>query len=143
MKYDILSVRSSRTPYKVSCPSDIYAVLRRYSTARTERFVVLTLDGAHQVIKANLISIGLVNRTVVHPREVFYPAIIQNACAIIISHNHPSGRLDPSAEDRDITDRLRQASEVLGIALLDHVIISKDGYYSFVEHGLLEPPRPD
>jgi DNA repair protein RadC len=95
------------------------------------------------VIRANLISIGLVNRTVVHPREVFYPAIIQNACAIIISHNHPSGRLDPSMEDRDITDRLRQAAEVLGIALLDHVIISKDGYYSFVEHGLLDPAKLD
>jgi DNA repair protein RadC len=143
MKYDILSVRSSRTPYKVSSPSDIFAVLRRYASARNERFIVLTLDGAHQVIRANIISIGLVNRTVVHPREVFYPAIVQNACAIIVSHNHPSGRLDPSPEDRDITDRLRQASEVLGIALLDHVIIGRTGFYSFVEHGLLSALNSD
>jgi DNA repair protein RadC len=143
MKYDIISVRSSRTPYKVSSPSDIFAVLRRYASARSERFIVLTLDGAHQVIRANIISIGLVNRTVVHPREVFYPAIVQNACAIVVSHNHPSGRLDPSPEDRDITDRLRQASEVLGIALLDHVIIGRTGFYSFVEHGLLSAPSTD
>jgi DNA repair protein RadC len=136
MQYDILSVRSSRTPYKVSSPSDIFAVLRRYASARSERFIVLTLDGAHQVIRANIISIGLVNRTVVHPREVFYPAIV-------VSHNHPSGRLDPSPEDRDITDRLRQASEVLGIALLDHVIIGRTGFYSFVEHGLLSAPNSD
>jgi len=143
MQYDILSVRSSREPYKVSSPSDIYAVLKRYANARTERFVVLTLDGAHQVIKANIISIGLVNRTVVHPREVFYPAIVQNACAIVVSHNHPSGKLDPSPEDKDITDRLRSASEILGIALLDHVILGRGGYYSFVEHGLLSPVSAD
>lgn len=143
MQYDLLSVRSTREPYKVSCPSDIFSVLKRYANARNERFIVLTLDGAHQVIKANIISIGLVNRTVVHPREVFYPAIIQNACAIICSHNHPSGRLDPSPEDRDITDRLRRASEILGITLLDHVIIGRSGFYSFVEHGLLSAPNPD
>lgn len=142
MIYELVSERHA-PPYKVSRPQDIYTVLKRYANARTERFLCLTLDGAHQVIKANIISIGLVNRTVVHPREVFYPAIIQNACAVILSHNHPSGCLDPSPEDREITDRLRQASEVLGIALLDHVIIGRTGYYSFVEHGLLEPPRPD
>jgi len=142
MIYDIVSERHA-PPYKINRPQDIYAVLKRYANARTEKFLCLTLDGAHQVIKANIISIGLVNRTVVHPREVFYPAIIQNACAIIISHNHPSGRLDPSPEDRDITDRLRQASEILGIALLDHVIIGRTGYFSFVEHGLLTPPTPD
>lgn len=143
MKYDILSVRSSRTPYKISRPADLFKVLNRYANARTERFIVLTLDGAHQVIKSNLISIGLVNRTVVHPREVFYPAIIQNACAIVVSHNHPSGMLDPSPEDKDITDRLLHASEILGITLLDHVIIGRTGFFSFVEHGLLEPVGPD
>jgi DNA repair protein RadC len=143
MQYDILSVRSSREPYKISCPSDIFKVLKRYATARTERFVVLTLDGAHQVIRANLVSVGLVNRTVVHPREVFYPAIIQNACAIVVAHNHPSGRLDPSPEDREITSRLREASEILGISLIDHLILSKEGYFSFLEHGLLTPASPD
>lgn len=142
MTYDIVSERHA-PPYKIGRPQDIYNVLKRYANARTERFICLTLDGAHQVIKANIISIGLVNRTVVHPREVFYPAIVQNACAVVISHNHPSGCLDPSPEDREITDRLHQASEVLGIALLDHVILSRKGFYSFVEHGLLSPSSPD
>jgi len=142
MKYDIVSERTAPT-YRISAPADIYGALKKYACARTERFLCGTLSGSHELIKVNIISIGLVNRTVVHPREVFYPAIIQNACAIIIAHNHPSGRLDPSPEDREITHRLREASEVLGIALLDHLIIGRTGYYSFVEHGLLEPPTPD
>lgn len=142
MKFDIVSERNAPT-YRISAPSDIYGALKRYACARTERFLCATLNGAHEVIKVHIISIGLINRTVVHPREVFYPAIVDGAVAIIISHNHPSNRLDPSPEDRDITNRLHQASEVLGIALLDHVIIGRGGYYSFVEHGLLEPPTPD
>ncbi len=142
MKYDIVSERTAPT-YRISAPADIYGALKKYACARTERFLCATLNGAHEVIKVHIISIGLINRTVVHPREVFYPAIIDGAVALIISHNHPSNRLDPSPEDREITRRLRDASEVLGIALLDHVIIGRGGYYSFVEHGLLEPPTPD
>jgi DNA repair protein RadC len=142
MIYELISERRAPT-YKVSRPQDIYGALARYARARNERFFAITLNGAHEIIKVHIVSIGLVNRTVVHPREVFITAIKDNSCAIIIAHNHPSGRLDPSPEDRDITNRLRQASEVLGITLLDHVIFSSSGYYSFVEHGLLEPPMPD
>jgi DNA repair protein RadC len=142
MKYDIVSERTAPS-YRISSPSDIYGALARYARARNERFFAITLNGAHEIIKVHIVSIGLVNRTVVHPREVFITAIKDNSCAIIVAHNHPSGRLDPSPEDRDITNRLRQASEVLGIALLDHVVFSKSGYFSFVEHGLLEPPVPD
>ena len=142
MKYDIVSERTAPA-YKISSPSDIYGALSRYARARNERFFAITLNGAHEIIKVHIVSIGLVNRTVVHPREVFITAIKDNSCAIIVAHNHPSSRLDPSPEDRDITNRLRQASEVLGIALLDHVVFSKSGYFSFVEHGLLEPPVPD
>jgi len=142
MKYDIVSERTAPS-YKISSPKDIYGALARYARARTERFLVATLSGAHEIIKIHIISIGLINRTVVHPREVFYPAIVDGAVAVIASHNHPSGHLDPSPEDQEITRRLREAGEILGISLLDHVIISRSGYYSFVEHGLLEPPTPD
>jgi DNA repair protein RadC len=142
MKYDIVSERTAPT-YRISAPADIYGALARYARARNERFFAITLNGAHEIIRVHIVSIGLVNRTVVHPREVFITAIKDNSCAIIVAHNHPSGRLDPSPEDRDITNRLHSAAEVLGIALLDHVIFARSGYYSFVEHGLLEPPSLD
>ena len=142
MTYEIVSERHAPS-YKVSRPQDIYAALARYARARNERFFAITLNGAHEIIKIHIVSIGLVNRTVVHPREVFITAIKDNATAIVVAHNHPSGHLDPSPEDREITDRLRNASEVLGLALLDHLIFSRTGYYSFVEHGLLSPALPD
>ena len=133
MKYQIVSERTSREDYKISSPADAYSALSRYQKKTKEHFLVLTLNGNHTVIRATIISIGLANRTIVHPREVFIPAIKDNACAVIIAHNHPSGNLDPSREDKDITTRLCQAGEILGIPILDHVIISKKGYYSFLE----------
>jgi DNA repair protein RadC len=74
---------------------------------------------------------------------VFADPITDRACAVVVAHNHPSGKLDPSPEDREITTRLKEASETLGIVLLDHLVFSREGYYSFVEHGLLEPAPVD
>ena len=92
------------SPYgmKVSSPSEAFPILRKYGAKRQEHFIALLLNGAHEVIKEEIISIGIANRTVVHPREVYYPAILYNAVAILVAHNHPSGRVDPSAEDREI-----------------------------------------
>jgi DNA repair protein RadC len=81
-----------------------------------------------------VVTIGLVDRTQVHPREVFADPIIDRASAVIIAHNHPMGPLEPSSEDREITRRIRDAGNTLGIVLLDHIIFSKKGYYSFMEH---------
>lgn len=100
-----------------------------------EHFVVITVNGAHQIIKSHVITMGLVNRTIVHPREVFYPAVKDKAVAIIIGHNHPSGRTEPSMEDVEVTKRIKDAGEIMGIKLLDHIIVSKTGYYSFLENG--------
>ena len=141
MRYEIISERNSKYHVKISSPSDAFKVLERFAGKRQEHFLVITLDGAHQVVRAKIVSVGLVNRTVVHPREVFLPAIEDSATAVIVSHNHPSGNVDPSAEDRDITEKLVQAGQILGIAVLDHVIIAKGGYYSFLEHGLMESPQ--
>lgn len=139
MIYQMVSERHAPS-YRIASPKDAFNALTRYANARCERFIVLTLDGAHQLIASRIISMGLVNRTVVHPREVFFPAIKDNAVAIIVAHNHPSGRLDPSPEDLEITRRLRESGEILGISLLDHVVFhKKTGFYSFVEHGLLSP----
>jgi DNA repair protein RadC len=128
---------------KVGSPGDVWPIVAHWADRKQERFICCSLNGAHELIAARVVSIGLVNRTVVHPREVFADPITDRACAVVVAHNHPSGRLDPSPEDREITGRLKEAADTLGIALLDHVIFSREGYYSFVEHGLLEPVPPD
>lgn len=139
MVYDLISERHA-PPYRINSPSDAYTVLRRYSNARTERFLVVLLNGAHDVISTRIITVGLLNKTIVHCREVFRPAIVENAAALLLSHNHPSNRLDPSSQDLDITKRLQDAGELLGIPVLDHLIIGRSGFYSMVEHGLMTPP---
>ncbi len=124
---------------KVGSPGDVWPIVSHWADRKQERFICCSLNGAHELIAARVVSVGLVNRTVVHPREVFADPITDRACAVVVAHNHPSGRLDPSAEDREITGRLKDAADTLGIALLDHIVFSRDGYYSFVEHGLLDP----
>jgi DNA repair protein RadC len=128
---------------KVASPRDVWPLVSHWSDRKQERFICCSLNGAHELIATRVVSIGLVNRTVVHPREVFADPITDRACAVIVAHNHPSGRLDPSPEDREITRRLKEAADTLGIALLDHLIFSAEGFYSFVEHGLLDPSAPE
>lgn len=137
MTYQIISERKAKYRIKVSCPNDIHEPLKRYESFDKEHFLSVSLNGAHEVIAIRIVSIGIVNRTMVHPREIFRFAIIDNAAAVIVAHNHPSGNLEPSAEDREITRRLKEAGDLLGIHLLDHMIISKKGYYSFLEDGML------
>ena len=133
MKYQIVSERTSRESFKISSPSDVYPLLSKYHRKKQEYFLVLTLDGAHNVIRITIATIGILNRTIIHPREIFIPAIKDNACSIIIAHNHPSGNIEPSRDDREVTERLCKAGQLLGIEVLDHVIISKKGYFSFLE----------
>ena len=102
-----------------------------------ECFCMITLDGASNIIATRIIHIGTVNQSLVHPREVFRPALMDNAVGLIISHNHPSGTLEASEADKRITDRLLEASKIMGIELLDHVIVTKEGYYSFRDQYLL------
>ena len=89
MKYDLISVRSTRTPYKVSRPVDIYAALRRYATSKVEKFFVISLDGQHSILHINIVSIGTTNRCLVHPREVYLAAVKDSATALVVAHNHP------------------------------------------------------
>ena len=100
-----------------------------------EMFCVVLLDAQHRPIGVNTVSIGSLTSTVVHPREVFKPAIVGNSAAIILAHGHPSGCPEPSSEDREITRRLRDAGELLGIRVLDHVILGDGKHYSFVDAG--------
>ncbi|MFA5447800.1 MAG: DNA repair protein RadC [Sphaerochaeta sp.] len=121
---------------QIATPSDIYPLIRHYATRMQEHFLSICLNGAHEVLSINVCSVGLVNRTIVHPREVFGEAIRQRATAIIVAHNHPSGNLEPSPEDRDVTRRLRQAGELLGIKVLDHLIFCEEGYLSLLEGNM-------
>ncbi len=100
-----------------------------------EQFLVGCLDAKNAIIGVNVVSVGTLTMSVVHPREVFKPAILLNSCAIICAHNHPSGDPSPSPEDRQLTKRLRQGAELLGITLLDHIILGDDRTHSFADYG--------
>ena len=105
--------------------------------AKKEHFLILCLNARRQLIHLETVSIGTLSASLVHPREIYSPAISHSAAAVVAVHNHPSGDSSPSAEDRDVTRRLQRAGELLGIPLADHVIISSSGFFSFREHGLL------
>jgi len=122
---------------KVRSPGDILPVVDRFADRRQECFLSISLNGAHEITATRIVTVGLVNRTVVHPREVFADPLTDRAAAVILAHNHPSGSLEPSAEDEEVTRRLVSAGRLLGIPVLDHVIFSARGYYSFLEHGEL------
>jgi DNA repair protein RadC len=117
-------------------PGDVHRhFASRLRDEACERFLVLLLDGRHRVLGEVTVSQGTLTASLVHPREVFGPAIRRSAAAIVLVHNHPSGDPTPSAEDRSVTLRLRQAGELLGIRVVDHVVIAERGYYSFDEAG--------
>ncbi|MEX5213380.1 MAG: JAB domain-containing protein [Nitrospiraceae bacterium] len=99
-----------------------------------EQFVICGLDAKHGIIGVNVVSIGSLTMSLVHPREVFKPLILMNAYACLCAHNHPSGDITPSPEDRALTSRLRSAGELLGITLLDHLILTEERMYSFADH---------
>lgn len=109
----------------------------RMGQLQQERFAIVILDNKHCFISEKTVTIGILNRSLVHPREVFADAIEQHAAALICIHNHPSGDSSPSEEDKRVTRRLKESGELLGIPLLDHVIIGKDSYTSFADEGWL------
>ena len=122
---------------RITTAQDVFEVLAEYSTKEQEHFILITLDGASKVISTTVVFIGTLNQSLVHPREVFRKAILDNAAGIVIAHNHPSGTLEASRADIQITQRLKEVAKVVGIELLDHVIISKTGYFSFEEEGVM------
>lgn len=118
-------------------PEDVWNELRDIRDHRKEHFVVFYLDTRNQEIKREIISVGTLNASLVHPREVFEPAVRNLAAQIIIAHNHPSDNTDPSEEDIVLTKRLCEAGRILDIEIVDHVIVSKSGYLSFKEKKLI------
>lgn len=104
---------------------------------RKEYFMALLLDGKNRIMKEVQVSEGSLNQSIVHPREVFNPAVRESAAAVILVHNHPTGDPAPSREDLEITRRLREAGDLMGIKVLDHIIIGDGRFTSFVSNGLM------
>lgn len=118
-------------------PSDVWKELKDIRNNKKEHFVVLFLDTHKQEVRREVISVGTLTESLAHPREVFEPAIRCSAAAVMVAHNHPSGDPTPSDEDIEITRRLRDAGDILGIDLIDHVIVTNDDYKSFKQEGEL------
>ncbi len=122
----------------VTCPAELAFQLKEMATADREHMVVIFLDTKNRPIGRQVVSIGTLNATLVHPREVFKTAVLSNANAVILSHNHPSGSLTPSRDEDEVTRKIARAGVLLDIRLLDHVIVAPDGgYYSYKDN------RPD
>ncbi|MDP3719494.1 MAG: DNA repair protein RadC [Acidobacteriota bacterium] len=122
---------------KIVAPADLLPHIRHYADRKQEHFLCASLNGANEVLNIRVISIGLIDRTPVHPREVFADALADRASAVIVAHNHPSGGVEPSPNDVAITVQLKAAGGIIGIELLDHIVFDKTGYYSFLEAGRL------
>lgn len=123
---------------QVSSAKDVYEIVKTYlDGADREHLVLLTLNTKNVINSITTISIGSLNSSIVHPREVFKTAILTNASSIIMAHNHPSGDPTPSREDINITERIREGGKLLGINLLDHIIIGDDSFISLKEKVLV------
>ena len=140
--YETLVVREDISSYlqigqRFTAPSQVYETFRFLMKETKEMFLTLHLDGKNRIICMDLVSIGSLNQSIVHPRSVFMTACLSNAAAIILVHQHPTGDPTPSTEDIAITRRLKEAGELMGIKILDHIIVGDGEYLSFVERCLL------
>jgi DNA repair protein RadC len=136
--YRLSLVSDGRLPYETALrqSSDVARFVRPlFDGLDREQFVVVLLNAKHRPIGAHVVSVGSLTASVVHPRETFKCAVVGNAEAIFIAHNHPSGSPEPSPEDIEITERLRECGELLGIRLIDHVIVAEQDHFSFVASG--------
>ena len=118
-------------------PKEIWEELKDLRDHKKEHFVIFYLDSRNQEIKREIVSVGSLNANLVHPREVFEPAVRNLAAQIILAHNHPSGDPEPSEDDLEITKRLVESGKILGIEVIDHIIITKTGFISFKEKNLI------
>lgn len=140
-RVDIVSIQMVReksikyAERRIGTPASAYSFLKDiFNNADREMFVVLCLNTKNEPTHINICHVGTLNTSLVHPREVLKPAILSNSSSIIVAHNHPSGDITPSEEDEKVTTRLKEACEIIGIPLLDHLILGDDKYYSFKEN---------
>jgi len=132
------AVPSPSSPPSLRCSAEVFALLGpALGRRKQERFFAIGLDARNRVISRHLVAVGSLTTCIISPREVFAPLIRRHAAAAILAHNHPSGEPSPSAEDIELTRRLADAGKLLGIAILDHIVIGGDSYYSFRDAGAL------
>ena len=133
-----IPARLDKLKGKLTSSEKVFRAFCDLNERDVEQFVALHLDTGNRVRAVHVVSTGLVNSSLVHPREVFRAAILNGAARLIVIHNHPSGDPQPSPEDIEITKRLVKASKIIGIRILDHLIVSQSRYYSFADEGTLE-----
>ena len=119
---------------KISCPGDCFRMLDKFAEENQEHFIVIALNAANEMISMNVVSIGLANQTIIHPREVFSRAIESRAVSIILAHNHPTGDVKPSHADIETTITLQKAGKIIGIRVIDHIVFGRGNFHSFAEH---------
>jgi len=129
--------RSAKGLFVIQKAHDVLPLIMPIADKKQEHFLCLSLNGANEVIGNRVVTVGLLNSSQVHPREVFADVISDRAAFVILAHNHPSGVLKPSPEDITINQQMVEAGKILGIAVLDHIIITPKGYLSFKEAGLM------
>ena len=135
--FEIARRYMAKETLKISDAKDVLPLLSDIVNKHQEYFICISLNGANEVIEKRIVTVGLLDKSQVHPREVFADVITDRAASIILAHNHPSGELKPSNSDLKIHEQLIESGKILGIKILDHIIISKKGYYSFQENGLI------
>lgn len=123
---------------KIACAQDVLPLVADIAGKQQEHFVCFSLNGANEIIEKRIVTIGLLDKSPVHPREVFADVIADRAAAVIFAHNHPSGELQPSEADLRMHDQLTESGKILGLRVLDHLIVTRKGYYSFQESGLIK-----
>jgi len=119
---------------KIKFPADVLPIIQHFADRKQEHFLVVSLNGANEVMNIRVVTIGLVNKTQVHPREVFADVIAERASAVILAHNHTGSNLEPSNEDIAVTKRLIEAGNILGIKVLDHIIFNTKGFISILNN---------
>ena len=135
--FEIARRYMAKETLKISDAKDVLPLLSDIVNKQQEYFICISLNGANEVIEKRIVTVGLLDKSQVHPREVFADVITDRAASIVLAHNHPSGELKPSNSDLKIHEQLVESGKILGIKILDHIIISKKGYYSFQEAGLI------
>ena len=128
------------SPPSLRCSAEAYALLgRALGQSRQEKFYAVSLDSRNRIVRRHLVAVGSLASVTVHPREVFRPLVREGAAAAIVLHCHPSGDPSPSEEDQMLTARLVEVGRMIGIPILDHLIVGRDGYHSFRDAGVLGP----